>query len=948
MDRATVKSAPVRAAALAVLLALAVVALREVLALAGLRQTSAGPLFVLVVVYATYTGGWLAGTAGAVLAVLYVSGVLVSPAAGASLSMNDAALRLTVLAPSLAGVIALVHILKRRADRTFAAEREALKYQQRVRELDNARRQAETLDALDEVVWSSSADGTQLLSISAAAQRLFGYLPAQFVREPDLRQRLILPEDRPAVAAAFADVAANDGLDLEYRILRSDGGIRRVRDRARLSRDATGQPLRLDGFVIDITAEREAEARMRRVTNLYAALSECNEAIVRIDSRDELYREMCRIAVDFGRLRMAWIGCVVDGHLRPAASFGARVDYVEHLDLALDTVPPAGRMPAAEAVLMGDPVICNDIEHEPAATPWRDRALACGFRAGAAFPVRKSGRVVGTFTVYATEPGFFDEQLVKLLDELVLDLSFALDRFALAAEREHMTGKLRAAEERWQFALEGADTGVWDWDTQTGKVYYSPRWKAMIGYADEDIGDTFEEWSSRLHPDDSARCLAHVEAHVAGEAPAIRIEHRLRCRDGSFRWILGQGKAMSRTPHGRALRLIGTHTDITALKENEVALRESGERLHALFHNMEEGVVLHELVRDDQGRPANYVIVAVNPRFEVLAGLSAEAMVGKTANAVYGTPSPPYMETFGAVAESGKPIHFETYFSPLLRHFSISVVPWGPDGFATIFTDVSERKRAEAEIRRLNAELERRVVERTAQLEMSNRDLESFSYTVSHDLRAPLRAINGFANMLVESDARRLSPDGLVLLDRVMANTHKMGELIDNILEYSRIGRARLAPAPTDLQRLVEDVVNELRPAYPASDVVVHPLPRVSVDSTMMRQVFGNLIGNALKFSAKSSAPRIEIGCRASAAGTEFYVCDNGTGFDMKYADKLFGMFQRMHGANEFPGTGVGLAIVKRFIQKHGGQVSAEGVVDAGATLGFGLPVQATPQSARE
>jgi signal transduction histidine kinase len=437
----------------------------------------------------------------------------------------------------------------------------------------------------------------------------------------------------------------------------------------------------LDGFVIDITAEREAEARMRRVANLYAALSECNEAIIRIDSRDKLYREVCRIAVDFGRLRMAWIGCVVDGRLRPAASFGARVDYVEHLDLALDPALAAGRMPSADAVLSGNHAICNDIERDAESTPWRDRALACGFRAGAAFPVRHGGVVVGNLTVYAMEPGFFDEQLVKLLDEMALDVSFAVDRFAQAAER----------------------------------------------------------------------------------------------------------------------------------------------------------------------------------------------------------------------------------------------------------------RRAEAEILRLNVELERRVAERTAQLKISNRDLESFSYTVSHDLRAPLRAINGFANMLVEGEAGRLSPEGLVLLDRVMANTHKMGELIDNILEYSRIGRARLTPAPTDLQRLVEDVVNELRPAYPASDVVIHPLPQASVDPIMMRQVFSNLIGNALKFSAKSSAPRVEIGSRLNGDGTEFYVRDNGAGFDMKYAEKLFGMFQRMHGANEFPGTGVGLAIVKRLIERHGGSIRAEAAPGKGATFGFVL-----------
>jgi PAS domain S-box-containing protein len=935
----TLLSLPVQATALRSLLlglglALGVMLLQESLAAAGMRLPNPAPLFFVAVVYATYAGGWLAGSGATVAALVYTAFVLFA-VSRAGAGTPDALLRLAVLLPSLGAVVALVQALRRRAERSLAHEREAQTQRQRRQLSEHARQIDETLAALDEVVWSTTADGSRVLSVSAPVERLYGHPAEQFLREPDLWQRLILPEDRPSVMEAFATVGEKGAVDLEYRILRADGAVRRVRDRAHLSRDAAGRPLRLDGVISDITAEREAQARLRRLTNLYAALSECNQAIVRIEEPGRLYREVCRIAVDFGTLRMAWIGRIEGKRLVPAASHGARTDYLDSAAVALGAAGD-GR-PSVEAALGGRHVVCNDLEHEAGTAAWRERALACGFRAAAAFPIREGGEVVGSLGLYAADPGFFDPELVRLLDEMAVDVSFALDRFAMQAERAEVMERLRAAEERWQFALEGADTGVWDWDPASDRVYYSPRWKEMLGYAEHEVGDGYGEWESRLHPDDRERSLTQVADHLAGKMPALRVEYRLRAKDGSYRWILSQGRVMRRGPDGRPQRLIGTHTDITTLKEHEAALTRSNERLHALFHNMEEGVVLHELVRDAHGHPSNYLIVAVNPRFEALTGLRAENVVGRTGDAAYGTPTPPYLETFGDVAVRGRPIHFETYFSPLDRYFSISVAPWGEGGFATIFTDVSDRKRAEAEILRLNAELEQRVAERTTELQTSIRDLESFSYTVSHDLRAPLRAINGFASLLAEAEGERLTADGRGLLDRVVSNTRRMSQLIDDILEYSRVGRTRLAPARTDLHRLVEEVIGELRPAYPAAEIVLNPLPPARVDAAMMRQVFANLVGNALKFSSKCSAPRIEIGTRAAGAATEYYVRDNGAGFDMHYADKLFGMFQRMHGAMEFPGTGVGLAIVKRLIERHGGSIRAEAAPGQGAAFYFTL-----------
>jgi PAS domain S-box-containing protein len=258
--------------------------------------------------------------------------------------------------------------------------------------------------------------------------------------------------------------------------------------------------------------------------------------------------------------------------------------------------------------------------------------------------------------------------------------------------------------------------------------------------------------------------------------------------------------------------------------------------------------------------------------------------------------------------------------------------------YVAIKEDITSHVEAERRISELNESLEQRVAERTAELERANKELESFSSTVSHDLRAPLRAINGFSRLLLENERAQLSADGQGMLDRIVANSSKLGALIEEILEYSRAAQKPLHSAQVDLGKLASTVADELSGEYPGSRVAIAALPLVEGDATMLHQVLANLIGNALKFSAGRPDPRIEVGCSRDGGGTAFFVRDNGAGFDMRYADRLFGMFQRMHSEKDFPGTGVGLAIVKRLIERHGGRVWAESAPDAGATFYFTVP----------
>lgn len=442
----------------------------------------------------------------------------------------------------------------------------------------------------------------------------------------------------------------------------------------------------------------------------------------------------------------------------------------------------------------------------------------------------------------------------------------------------------------------------------------------------------------------AARLLADLGSGVgqpAPECPAEAIRRAIDAREPQQVEVRGDGRLFVFTCAPIAefgyVNLYGM--DITEHAAAEEALVESERRYRTVFENTGAATCLIA---------ADRTIVLANEGFADLAGISRDEIEGKVGFLEFVAPSE--RERMSGYHEARRtpgreaPTRYEFDFvdtegEKRRVYLHIDVIPGTQTSVASL-ADITDLRRAQAELQALTDELEERVRDRTAQLEAANNELEAFAYSVSHDLRAPLRAIDGFSQAVVEDYGDELDETGHDYLQRVRGASQKMGSLIDDLLQLSRITRVELTRDRVDLSAMAREIVDELRAESPdrAVEVVIEPDLTADVDQRLMKTALANLLGNAWKYTGKLEDANIKFGSEVDERGRRVYhVVDNGAGFDMRYADKLFQPFQRLHREDEFPGTGIGLATVRRVIRRHGGDVWAEGAVDEGATFYFTL-----------
>ncbi len=737
-------------------------------------------------------------------------------------------------------------------------------------------------DTIDEVLYSVDLTLGRVKHISKACEKLYGYKAQDFYEDVDLWRKVIMPEDALIVEQHIAAVTRGNKDVKQYRIKTRDGQIKWVENKVIPTLNEAGELVMVDGITLDITAQKTAEEQLRASTK---------------DTED--YR-----------------AALIESSIVSIADRHGKIKYVN------DNFCKISKYTAGELV---------GRDHRMLNSGYHDKAYIQNF-----WKTISSGKIWrGEFCNRAKDGELYwvDNTIVPFLDADGKPYQYVSIRNDIT-DRKKSEEQLRKSEKQFREFFELAPEAVFILDADTERFTdFNDNALKLMGLSEEELKD---KGPADLSP------LLQQDGRNSAEKAKELIKDTIHGAQPIFEWqiICAGGKEI--TAEVRLIKLSDTDRnllrasviDISEKKKSQELIRKSEANFRAILDNTETAYVLTDLdmniVSFNQRAAVN---IPLHFKQQISVGMSVYSFLRGSRKSV--------VKEYAERVIKGENLSYEINLKELYGTdlwYSIRLIGVCDEegkmfGITISMTDITLNKG-------ISAELERKVEERTAELKDTIKELESFSYTVSHDLMAPLRVMNGFAQMLTEDYADVLDAQGKKCIDVIMNNSTRMGQLINDLLDFSRLGRKPMVRKKVVMNELVAAVREELKshsgPTYHA-EVVQQNLADAVADPSMLRQVWVNLLSNAVKYSAKKENPLIEIGMHKQDSKNVYFIRDNGAGFNMAHADKLFGVFSRLHNQSEFNGTGVGLALVSRIINKHGGKIWAEAEVGKGATFYFTL-----------
>ncbi len=780
-------------------------------------------------------------------------------------------------------------------------------------------------------------DQNKMIIWNHECERVTGYSEAEMVGNPQA-MTLLYPDAtyRQHMVDAWIELG-NDYRDWEWDITCSDGSVKTVAwsnisDRFPISGWGSW------GIGVDVTMRKQTEASLRGRNRELLALHKISEITLNTQSLKAAFQDIVK------EISAATAFPIIAIELYDATRQVMVFEGTEGIPLPPDGQPievPVTQTSSGTVVQTGQMLVKTYNPQEPKKCDTNRSLAQLGIKTFVCVPMTVNETTIGVLSLAHPE-------VVATNDDFLQWLTSLANYLAVLTDRKRSEIALRESEEFFKLALNFTHIGSWDWRVNTNQVIWNENCARLLGYVLSEMQPSHQAWRDRVHPNDLDR-VEQTIAQALETRTNYEAEYRVVHPDGSLRWLIGRGRGVY-DASGQVSRMIGVILDITDRKQAEQEIQQLNETLE------QQNLMLEALVEQRTAELTtfintlpDYIFVVERDTMQTLFCNDRNAWLGGCENqnkmsgkTIFECYTPELATTFAEqnqqVFTSGETLHFQENYTTSIGtfYFDTYKIPLKkPNGevYALIGSsrDITEL-----------VEARQALTDRTVELESVNRELESFSYSVSHDLRAPLRHVSGFVAALRDrllQNGHLTDPTAIHYLQILQDSSHQMGLLIDGLLTLSRVGRRQMVATPVNLNQLVAHVLAQLPQSYPAItgddpiQFIIGDLPTVQGDATLLHQVFANLLDNAIKFSRPHPAP-IEL---AALADGTIFVRDRGVGFQMEYADQLFGAFQRLHSRSEFEGTGIGLAIVQRIIHRHEGTIWAESQPGQGATFYFKL-----------